>query len=148
MKIYLSELEVASFARKMMAYCGSSTVVFLSGDLGAGKTTWVRHCCQALGIDDVVSSPTYSLMNIYRCNDKSVVHLDLYRLGQCDDLSDLCLDDYLTESSCLFVEWHQGHEEYLPQPDIMIDIAISGKSRCYTLNPCSDLLVAFCQSVK
>ncbi|UJA20413.1 tRNA (adenosine(37)-N6)-threonylcarbamoyltransferase complex ATPase subunit type 1 TsaE [Thermoleophilia bacterium SCSIO 60948] len=80
-------------------------VVLLSGDLGSGKTTFVRGACRSLGVADPVTSPTYTVGQSYAGRDLCVSHLDLYRLGSLADEDPGLLDDYLTSERIAFVEW-------------------------------------------
>ena len=80
-------------------------VVLVSGELGSGKTTFVRGACRALGVRDPVTSPTYTVGHVYPGRSVEVAHLDLYRLGSLDDEDPALLDDYLTPARVAFVEW-------------------------------------------
>jgi len=81
-------------------------VVLLAGELGAGKTTFVRGACRALGVDGPVTSPTFAIANRYPAADGlTIAHLDLYRLAGLDDEDPGLLDDYLGPDRVAFVEW-------------------------------------------
>jgi tRNA threonylcarbamoyladenosine biosynthesis protein TsaE len=81
-------------------------VVLLAGELGAGKTTFVRGACRALGVDGPITSPTFAIANRYAAADGlEVAHLDLYRLATLDDEDPGLLDDYLGGDRVAFVEW-------------------------------------------
>jgi tRNA threonylcarbamoyladenosine biosynthesis protein TsaE len=80
-------------------------VVLVSGDLGSGKTTFVRGACRALGITDPVTSPTFTIGQVYRGGEVEVAHLDLYRLDSLAPEDPGVLDDYLTPDRVGFVEW-------------------------------------------
>jgi tRNA threonylcarbamoyladenosine biosynthesis protein TsaE len=83
--------------------------VLVSGDLGAGKTTLIRGACRALGVDDVVQSPTFTIGRRYR-GRVPVSHLDLFRLDTLEGEDPGLLDDYLTPDAIAFVEWPGGAE--------------------------------------
>src|SRR3954467_9122826 len=84
-------------------------VVLVSGELGAGKTTFVRGACRALGVDGAVTSPTYTIGQVYAARDGvEVAHLDLYRLQSLGGEDPALLDDYLTPERIGFVEWPAG----------------------------------------
>jgi tRNA threonylcarbamoyladenosine biosynthesis protein TsaE len=85
-------------------------VVLVSGDLGAGKTTFVRGACRALGVEGVVTSPTYTIGQVYAGAGVEVAHLDLYRLESLGDEDPALLDDYLTPERVGFVEWPAAGE--------------------------------------
>jgi tRNA threonylcarbamoyladenosine biosynthesis protein TsaE len=84
-------------------------VVLVSGELGTGKTTFVRGACRALGIDGPVTSPTYTIGHVLD-GDPEVAHLDLYRLGSLAAEDPALLEDYLTEDRIAFVEWPAAGE--------------------------------------
>jgi tRNA threonylcarbamoyladenosine biosynthesis protein TsaE len=80
-------------------------VVLVTGDLGSGKTTFVRGAARALGVDGPVTSPTFTIGQVYAGRGVEVAHLDLYRLASLDGEDPALLDDYLTPARVGFVEW-------------------------------------------
>lgn len=96
-----TEQAAAELARRL----SPGDVVLVSGDLGSGKTTFVRGACRALGISDVVTSPTFTIGQVYGGNGVEVAHLDLYRLQTLAGEDPALLDDYLTPERIAFVEW-------------------------------------------
>lgn len=94
--------------------------VLLSGDLGAGKTTWVRAMLRALGHDGPVRSPTYAIVEPYRIGDLDVYHLDLYRIADPGELEFLGLRDWLLPDSLMLVEWPEHADGWLPEPDLAL----------------------------
>ncbi len=119
-----------------MLECGAELVrsfrgrelVFLYGDLGAGKTTLVRGMLRGLGYAGAVPSPTYTLMETYATAAFEVVHMDLYRLIEAGELEMLGIRDFLGECLCL-VEWPERGAGVLPPPDIEITITGGGDGR-------------------
>ena len=87
-------------------------VVLVSGELGSGKTTFVRGACRALGVEQAVTSPTFTIGQLY-AGTAEVAHLDLYRLGSLADEDPGLLDDYLTPDRIAFVEWPAAAEPRL-----------------------------------
>ena len=96
--------ETQALAREILQEIGGTGVLLLEGDLGAGKTCFVQGLAQALGISEAVTSPTYSLVKIYGAAD-NLIHADLYRLTEEDELYDLGLEEWLEGSGILAVEW-------------------------------------------
>ena len=122
------ELDVPSaeaqeaLGRCLAVCCPGPFVVFLEGDLGAGKTTLVRGFLRGLGHAGTVKSPTFTLIEPYDLPAGPVFHLDLYRLGDAEELEYLGLRDLLGEHSVLLVEWPARGEGSLPPADLRIDI--------------------------
>ena len=106
-------------------------VVGLQGDLGAGKTTWVRALLAGLGYVGNVPSPTYTLLEHYECESLEIVHLDLYRLGCDEDLENIGIRDWLArDDAWILAEWPQRAPHFAARCDLLLDIAIdSGEGR-------------------
>lgn len=98
-------------------------VVYLIGDLGAGKTTLVRGIARGLGYTGKVTSPTFTLMNIYEASC-SIFHFDFYRLDEDADLKDLGLEDYLGKEGVSLIEWPRLNSSFLPDEALLINIDI------------------------
>jgi tRNA threonylcarbamoyladenosine biosynthesis protein TsaE len=104
-------------------------LVFLHGELGAGKTTLVRGYLQALGHEGPVKSPTYTLIEPYEIAGRRVLHLDIYRLGDPAELEYMGIRDDLGEENTLLVEWPERASGFLGQPDIEIDLDYAESGR-------------------
>jgi len=109
-------------------------LVFLSGDLGAGKTTLIRGLLRAAGHSGVVRSPTYSLVEEYRLAERNVFHFDLYRLQDPEELEWMGMSDYLNQSSLCCIEWPQMGNGFLPKADVTIDIVVQADARSIEIN--------------
>ncbi len=97
------------------------SVIALSGDLGAGKTAFVRGLAAAMGALDRVSSPTYALVNEYR-GARKICHFDLYRLSSGEELWDIGFEDYLKSGALCVIEWAEIASDLLPPDTIYINI--------------------------
>ena len=99
------------------------TVLFMRGDLGAGKTAFVRGLADGLGISpDLVSSPTYTLVKEYNGGRVPLVHFDMYRIETLDDLYSIGFFDYLDGKNILAIEWSENIEEYIDIPVLYVTI--------------------------
>ena len=97
-------------------------VVFFQGDLGAGKTTLIKGILQGFGYQDVVTSPTYTLLQPYSTQRFEVLHFDLYRLKSPDELEMLGIRDLVDGQNLIFVEWPERGQDVLPRPTVSIFI--------------------------
>ncbi|MEA2441449.1 MAG: tRNA threonylcarbamoyladenosine biosynthesis protein TsaE [Thermoleophilaceae bacterium] len=105
-------------------------VVLVSGELGAGKTTFVRGACRALGVAGVVTSPTYTIGQVYTAAaGREIAHLDLYRLVSLQGEDPALLDDYLTSERIAFVEWPAAGEAGIERVAARVRIAHAGGDR-------------------
>ncbi len=100
-----SGAETEAVGAAMAGALAPGDVVLVSGELGSGKTTFVRGACRALGVEGPVTSPTYTVGQVYGGRDGEIAHLDLYRLSTLDGEDPALLDDYLTPERIAFVEW-------------------------------------------
>ena len=126
---WTSEEDTAACARALAGnpWLGQA-LISLRGDLGAGKTTWVRHLLRALGVTGVIKSPTYGLVETYQAHTTQarypVAHLDLYRLQAPYELVDAGLDEVLTGPGLRLVEWLAQAEALAPTPDVELALAL------------------------
>ena len=117
----------------------SGAVVFLVGELGAGKTTFTRGALRALGHAGSVKSPTYTLCEPYDLADSGqFCHLDLYRLSDPGELEFLGIRDYIASGAMLFIEWPSKGEGWLPTPDLQVALVDSDNGRELTITVLTD----------
>ena len=127
-----SEKEQLEFGEALASLLPKSAVVFLEGDLGAGKTTLVRGILRGLGWSGNVKSPTYTIVEPYELDGVNLYHFDLYRLADPEELEYLGLREMLGHGM-LFFEWPERGEGFLPQPDCVIRIAHKQQGRTLTI---------------
>lgn len=121
-----SSEETISFGRKMATLLPPNAILALSGDLGAGKTTFVQGLALGLGIEEAVQSPTFVILNAYQ---ERLFHFDLYRLKTLSDFTSLGLEEYFHKGGICAIEWPDRIAELLPQGTISIHFSYSGTAR-------------------
>ena len=94
------------------------------GKMGAGKTTFVKAICEELGVDDVITSPTFAIINEYETPSNSpIYHFDFYRIKKLEEVYDMGYEDYFYSGSLCFIEWPELIEEILPDDAVRVSIA-------------------------
>lgn len=116
-----SEKETEDIGAQFGAELPGGSVVALYGDLGAGKTAFVRGMARGMGIDAAVCSPTFTIVNEY-CGDRELFHFDMYRLGSSDELFDIGWEDYLNRGGVCAVEWSENVEDAFEGDEIVVSI--------------------------
>ncbi|MED7789351.1 tRNA (adenosine(37)-N6)-threonylcarbamoyltransferase complex ATPase subunit type 1 TsaE [Francisella sp. 19X1-34] len=114
-KIVKNEKQMFEFAKEYAKKLVPGTVIFLYGDLGAGKTTFVKGVIKSLGYQGNVKSPTYTLVEDYQFDNFNIYHFDLYRLADPEELEWVGARDYFNENSICFIEWPEKAKGFLPQ---------------------------------
>jgi tRNA threonylcarbamoyladenosine biosynthesis protein TsaE len=114
-----AEQHLVLFANKLSYELQLPLVIYLQGDLGAGKTAFARALIQSLGYKGRVKSPTYGLMELYQLASLQVVHMDLYRINDPGELEFLGLMDLLDEQTILLIEWPEKGGSWLPEADLI-----------------------------
>lgn len=107
-------------------------MIYLQGDLGAGKTTLTRGFMRGFGYTGAVKSPTYTLVEPYEFELGNIYHFDLYRLADPEEVAYLGTDEYFAESNLCLVEWAEKGAKWLPPADLLIEIADQGTGRRLT----------------
>ena len=114
-----SERETEQAGAAFAASLPDGVVVAMYGELGSGKTAFVRGMARGMGIDCRVSSPTFTIVNEY-CGDRELIHFDMYRLNSGDELFDIGWEDYLSRGSVCAVEWSENVEDAFYGDEIIV----------------------------
>ncbi len=131
MEIHISNLEhIGEAAREFIKNIGETRVFAFYGKMGAGKTTFVKAVCEALGVEDVITSPTFAIVNEYTvtsCSDLSplpstIFHFDFYRIKNLEEVYDMGYEDYFYSGALCFIEWPELIEDILPEDAIRVSI--------------------------
>ena len=117
-----TEETMLDFSADLAVFTNPGSLIFLSGELGAGKTTFARGIMRGLGYLGAVKSPTYTLVECYSGGRLPVYHFDLYRLEEPEELEFIGFRDYLNDASLVLVEWPERAKDFLPEPDVKIFI--------------------------
>jgi tRNA threonylcarbamoyladenosine biosynthesis protein TsaE len=114
-----------SAAKKLLKYAGDNKLFAFYGSMGAGKTTIIKAICEVLGATDIISSPTFTLVNEYRTvGGESVYHIDFYRIKVMEEVFDFGIEEYLSGDSYCFMEWPELVEEIFPPGIVNVRITV------------------------
>lgn len=117
--------EIDQAAEKLVKEFGSFKKIAFSGEMGAGKTTLIQSVCKVLGVEDIVNSPTFALINEYFTNTgESIFHFDLYRINRIEELYDLGYEDYFYSDAYCFIEWPEIALDLMPEDVLYLKIEV------------------------
>ena len=136
-----------AFGGQLAEVCGGHGIIFLRGDLGAGKTTLSRGLLRGLGHVGAVKSPTFTLVEPYEIGPLRVFHFDLYRLADPEELEFLGIRDYFDDDALCLIEWPEQGAGLLPKPDLDITIGQRQGSRTLHLKPCTERGLIWCEAL-
>jgi tRNA threonylcarbamoyladenosine biosynthesis protein TsaE len=114
-----------SATRELLKHYGKNKIFAFYGGMGAGKTTIIKAICEELGAADIISSPTFTLVNEYiTLSGDTIYHIDFYRIKKQEEVFDIGIEEYLTGDSWCFMEWPELIEEILPDETIRVRITV------------------------
>ena len=130
MEIKIQDLEhIREAARTFIENIGDHTVFAFYGKMGAGKTTFIKAICEELGVSDVITSPTFAIVNEYSLTSHlspltsdSVYHFDFYRIKKLEEVYDMGFEDYFYSGALCLIEWPELIEEVLPEDAVKVSI--------------------------
>lgn len=115
--------DIENVAKTFLKYIKEYTVLAFHGDLGAGKTTFIKRVCKELGIDENISSPTFSIINQYKtATGKTISHIDLYRLKDLEEAVNAGVEESIYSSDFCFIEWPEKISSILPADTVNVFI--------------------------
>ncbi len=143
MEIKINSLEdISEAARQFVSTIGEHRVFAFYGGMGAGKTTFIKAICEALGVNDVITSPTFAIVNEYTIaspftyhpspltshlsplTSKAIYHFDFYRIKKVEEVYDMGYEDYFYSGALCFIEWPELIEDLLPEDAVRVDIGV------------------------
>lgn len=131
--------QIHEAARQFIEGMGENTVFAFYGKMGAGKTTFIKAVCEELGVTDVVTSPTFAIVNEYRSDSTGelIYHFDFYRIKKLEEVYDMGYEDYFYCGALCFIEWPELIEELLPGDTVKVTIeeVENGERRLVMENP-------------
>ena len=130
MEIKIQDIEhIREAAREFINQIGDRRVFAFYGKMGAGKTTFVKAICEELGVEDVITSPTFAIINEYSTNVQRstfnvqrIFHFDFYRIKKLEEVYDMGYEDYFYSGALCFIEWPELIEDILPEDDVRVSI--------------------------
>ena len=123
MEIQIENLDsIREAAREFINHIGEHRVFAFYGEMGAGKTTFIKAICEELGVEDVITSPTFAIVNEYTSSDGPIFHFDFYRIKKLEEVYDMGFEDYFYSGALCFIEWPELIEEVLPEDAVKVSI--------------------------
>ncbi len=131
MEIIIQNMDtIREAAREFINNIGSRKVFAFYGKMGAGKTTFIKAICEELGVEDVITSPTFAIVNEYTLNSQflsltsqSIFHFDFYRIKKLEEVYDMGYEEYFYSGALCFIEWPELIEELLPEDSVKVTIS-------------------------
>ena len=123
MEIKINDLNsIRETAREFIDHMDGRKVFAFYGKMGAGKTTFIKAVCEELGVEDVITSPTFAIINEYSGKNDTIYHFDFYRIKKLEEVYDMGYEDYFYSGALCFIEWPELIEEVLPEDAVKVQI--------------------------
>ena len=118
--------QIDKAAKEFLNLTGNDKIFLFKGEMGSGKTTFIKAICSELGVNQEVTSPTFAIVNEYETtNGQQIYHFDLYRIDKIDELLDIGFEEYLNSDALIFIEWPELAENIIHEPTLTVNIIIS-----------------------
>ncbi|MBB6273659.1 tRNA threonylcarbamoyladenosine biosynthesis protein TsaE [Pedobacter cryoconitis] len=125
--------ELGNAAEALLGFAGNEKIFAFEGEMGAGKTTFIKALCEKLGVKDVVSSPTFSIVNEYAAAGQIIYHFDFYRIKNLHEVFDIGYEEYFYSGHICLIEWPERIRELMPENYIEVGItALSEMQRLFS----------------
>lgn len=125
MKIIIDDIEsIGKAAKEFVAQINGHTIFAFYGKMGTGKTTFIKAICEELGVEDVITSPTFAIVNEYHkaTTDEVIYHFDFYRIKKMEEVYDMGYEEYFYSGDLCFIEWPELIEDLLPEDAVRVNI--------------------------
>ena len=117
--------EITNSAREFISLIKDERIIAFYGGMGAGKTTFIKAICDVLGVEDIVCSPTFTIVNEYRSTDMPIFHFDFYRIERLQEVLDLGFEDYIYSDGLCLMEWPEKIEDVLPEETLKVELKVN-----------------------
>ncbi len=126
-KIEIKEIgRIIEAAQAFIDQIGTSTIFAFNGNMGAGKTTFIKAVCEQLGVKDVINSPTFAIVNEYETDKGSIIyHFDCYRINKIEEAIDMGCTDYFDSGNLCLIEWPENISPLLPDDTVVVNITVN-----------------------
>ena len=121
--------ELSNVAKWVLKEMGTFKIASFKGNLGAGKTTLIKEICKELGSEDIVQSPTFSIINSYSSGKGDIFHIDAYRIESIHEALDIGMEEYFAGENYVFLEWPSKIDSILPDEIVNFEITLDGQQR-------------------
>ena len=124
MEIRITDIEhIREAAQEFIKHIGDHRVFAFYGKMGAGKTTFIKAICEELGVEDVITSPTFAIVNEYTTGEVIIYHFDFYRVKKLEEAYDMGYEEYFYSGALCFIEWPELIEDILPDDAVSVSIS-------------------------